>query len=243
MKRFIWIPGLIVLCLPWLSCASEIPDFPFVFAQGQTEVEVAPDVATIFMQVEAYNEDPGKALSAVENRSAELVSAFTKHKVDKKDMIAYDINKRTVRETKNYTQLGILGYEVSRRITVTVRYLDQYEPLMTNLLSLKNVTNLHAEFDRTDRRTIEAGLITQASQKAREQATLLAKGFGAEIASVHAISASRVGFGNIAGEFGMGAGYTPVASMARGERAETTTIFVPSTIKMQASVNAIFRLK
>ncbi|HUJ68179.1 MAG TPA: SIMPL domain-containing protein [Syntrophorhabdales bacterium] len=238
MKRC-FLAGLLCLFLSsgW-AMAGELPSFPFVFVSGEAGKEVMPDKAIVGFGVEVFDASPDTALSTMEERSAELMAIFTKYGIENKDVIAYDINKQAVRQIK-----GIVGYELTRTMSVTVRVLDRFDGLMTDIVSLKNTTGIRTVFDTTKRKEIEVDLFREAAQKAREQADLLAKGFGTEVSSVHAISASQGGFGNIENEFGMGAGFRGYVAQAAGPLAKTVQVFVPNTIKLQESVSAIFRLK
>jgi len=244
MKKYVLIAILGILFLPCWVGASEIPDFPFVFVSGRAETEVVPDFATVTFRVEAFDINPDKALSVVEKRSNELVSIFNRFGIEKKDIMAFEVNKETVRQTKDYVKLGILGYEVTRPISLTIRKLDKFDTIMTQLLNLKNITNIHTGFDTSKRKEIEAELMKQAAQKAREQAEFLSKGFGSEISGVHAISVSPEDFGNLGVAFGLGRGYGAQYSLSsRTKMEESVTVFVPNTIKIEKVVNAIFRLK
>ncbi len=246
MKRY-FLAGFLFLSLSPLlgAAAADIPSYPFVFVSGQAEREVVPDKATVSLGVEVFDENPDKALSMIAERSAELMSIFAKYGIDNADVVAYEINKQTVRQTKDFVALGILGYELTRRMSVTVHMLDKFDGLMTEIVGLKNVTNVHTIFDTTKRKEIEADLFKQAAQKARDQAELLANGFGSEISSVQAISGSQGGFGNMDGEFGMGPNYRGYAAAAAPAALQERSmkVLVPNTIKLRETVSAIFRLK
>lgn len=239
MKKSFCIAIMLAFLLPCVSHGSELPDFPFVHATGQAETEVPPDIATVSFNVEAFDKDPDRAAATVGERSKDLVSLFEKYNIDKKDIVAYESTKNTVRERKDYVQLNILGYETGRRFSVKIRALDRYGDFIAALLDLKNVTNLQTAFDTSRRRTVEAELVAQACAKAREQADALARGFGTEVTSIFAITTSNLGFIFMSGQFGIGRGM----GIAKGESAAPPAIFVPSTIKLQKAVTAIFKLK
>ncbi len=241
MGRIISIVVVLVVVLASAGGASELPDFPFVYATGRAELEVPPDVATITFQLRAFDKDPSRATAIVEEGSKGLVLLFARYGIDKKDIVAYQLTRTVVRERKNYTEIGILVYETSRRFSVKLHALDQYNAFMTDLLSFENLTNLHTEFDTSKRQAVERQLIGQASAKAREEAEALAKGFGSQIASVFAITASRVGFRSIADQFTVGG---DIMMMKREIATQTTgTLFVPSTIKLEKTVNVMFKIK
>ena len=239
MKKYLWILTLFLSVIGVTAHASQLPDFPFVFAHGRAETEVPPDIVTVSFRVEEFNENATNALEVVRNRSAELIALFAEHKIKKEDIVAYEIDKKSIRERKKHNELKILGYEVSRRFSVTLRDLSHYEQFIKKLLSLKNVVNINAEFDTTDRKKIEVDLIAEAGRNAREQAELMAKGFGAQLGSVFAIS--QRGFQHLATEFGV-VGYEH--GVAYKERMkEEDFLFVPSTITLQNTVTVIFKLK
>ena len=240
MKRY-FLAGLLCLLLwPGWAMAGEIPSFPFVFVSGEAETEVMPDKAMVSFGVEVLDASPDKALSTIEERSAELMAIFTKYGIESKDVVAYDINKRVVRQIK-----GPDGYEMTRTMSITIRALDRFDSLMTEIVSLKNTTGIRTVFDTTKRKEVELDLFTKAAKKARDQADLLAKGFGTEVSSIYAISASQGGFGNIENEFLGGAGFRGYVARAAeaGTLAKSVQVFVPNTIRLQESVSAIFKLK
>jgi uncharacterized protein len=245
MKRCILTVIVILLLLPGWGMASGIPTFPFVFVTGQAEQEVSPDIATVSFGVQVFDADPGHALSQIEERSAELMAIFAKSGVENKDVVAYEINKEVVRERKDYIALKILGYELTRRMSVTIRKLADFDVLMMQFIGLKNVSQVHTVFDTTKRKEIESDLFRQAAQKARQQADLLAKGFGSEISSVHAISVTPWGFGGIDNEFGLGPTYRgyAAAAPAQAAREKGMNVLVPNTIKLQKAVSAIYKLR
>lgn len=237
-----------VLSSSW-AIASGIPTFPFIYVTGQAEQEVSPDIAKITFGIQVYDEDPGKALSLIEQRSAQVLAILAKNGVENKDVVAFDINKDTVRERKDFVALKILGYELTRRMSATIRKLDRFDVLMTQLIELKNTLNIQTVFDTTNRKDIEADLFRQAAEKARQKADHLAKGFGSEIASVHAISVTPFGFGGMDDQFGVGSTYrvyypAPAPHPAAGPvREKTMNLLVPNTIKLQEAVSAIYKLK
>ena len=257
MKRCFGLTLLIFfLLLAYEATASDLPEFPFVYATGEAEAEVAPDTARMTFRVSAFEKKPERALVVVEERSRELVPLFTKYSVDKKDVEAFELNKNTVRRTRNETELEILGYETERTFLVTFRNLEKYNSLVATLFALKNVSDIRTEFDSSKRRTVEAELVGRASAKAREQAEVLARGFGHSTLSVFAVTTVDTAFTSLGSIFGMGHQYRtyyrmrpakeePPARISRAKSATlpASTIFVPSAIKLQKSVAAIFKLK
>ncbi|WP_417915631.1 SIMPL domain-containing protein [Candidatus Electronema sp. JM] len=251
---------MIALSLGMNAHAFEIPDFPFVYAQGEAEKKIPPDIATISFKVQQYDESAEKALDTVQKRCAELVVFLTEQQISKDDIVAYQIDKRAVREQKinSFNQLKILGYEATRSFSVKLKELSRYEQIIKKLLAFQNVIYVNTMFDRTDRKKIEADLIAEASSNAKSQAELMASGFGAEVESV--FSVSQEDFRKISdAEFivsssnSLAAGYEGIKigigmSSAEFEKIKLQQqagefLFVPSVITLQKNIKVIFKLK
>jgi uncharacterized protein YggE len=221
--------------------ASNLPEFPFVYAQGEANVEVAPDIATVSFHVEDYAEDATKAESVVWNRSKEILDFFNEFGISKKEIVAYQIDKNTVRESKEYNDLEIIGYEISRQIEITLLDLSIYEAILKKLVELPNITGIETEFERSDRDRIDKELISKACKDAEQKATLMAEGFGAKLGSVFAIS--RTEFENVAAQFGVAFSYGGIQEYSLRGVNEEEVLFVPSAVEFSIGVNVIFRLK
>ena len=239
MKKYLLIIIPLLLFIEVTAYASQLPDFPFVFVQGDAKTEVPPNIATVSFQVKEFDESAGMALEVVRKRSAELIEFFAEKKIKKEDIVAYEIDKTAKRETKEYKELKILGYEIRRRISIKIRDLRQYEQIVKKLLYTKNVMNIKSDFDRTDRKEIEKELIAEASRKAREQAEHMAKGFGVKVGSVFAIS--QRSFQRLAAQFEFAGSFS--RGMAEIASVEKEFLFVPSTITLRNNIKAIFKLK
>ncbi len=238
MKKKLWMSIVLLQLMVSSLYASNMPDFPFVFAEGKASIEIEPDIATINFYIEAFNEKPETSLEVVLNRSTEIISFFEKHKIPKDSITAFEINKRSVRkQTDSFKELELLGYEVSREFTVKLKDLKDYEVFIHKLLTLKNVIRIRTKFDRAERKKIEDDLVSKACKNARIQAEIMSKGFAAKLGKVFAISKS--GFKDINAKFD-----------TRGERyysmRETKNsrfMFIPSTITIETSISVVFKLK
>ena len=61
MKNF--VTALFLLTATTTTQASSLPDFPFVFAQGEATVEVEPDTATMTFQIKSFHESSSNAVA------------------------------------------------------------------------------------------------------------------------------------------------------------------------------------
>jgi uncharacterized protein YggE len=238
-KYFSMICLMLLFVVP--TAYAELPEFPFVFAEGEATMEVPPDIATISFSVEQFDEIGANALQVVQNRSAEIIEYLISLKIQEEDIIGYEISKRSVRERNDYTELKILGYEFSRSFSVKVKDLDKYEMLVKKLLSLENIVNIESEFNRSDREKIETELVSKSCQNARKNAELMANGFDAKLGDVYAISKS--GFENIGTQFSAKRFFTSDSLfMSTLASVNDDLLFIPSTITIRNTVTAIFRL-
>ncbi len=193
-------------------------------------------MGSVTFSIEAFHENPSEALETVRQRSATLISVLEELKIPKQHIEAYEVEKKTVRETKDYTELKILGYEVGRRFKVTLHSLEPFDVLLQKLLSIENLTDIHASFDRTDRKTIEAELVSQPCGDARTQAEQMANGVGSQLGGVSAISQENLR--EIQSRFYSGASQY-IKRMKNGDK---ELLFLPSSITIDKQVNIIFKI-
>ena len=76
MKKYICTAIFLLFIMGVAAHASELPEFPFISAKGEAEIEVAPDIATVSFIVIHFEEDATNALKVVRDRSAEIIAFF-----------------------------------------------------------------------------------------------------------------------------------------------------------------------
>jgi len=237
IMRSILLATAIVLLASGRATA-QLPDFPFIYAQGEAKLEVAPDTAILSFTIQSFEAEAGAASKIVADRTTEVLKVCEQQGIPAADLAAYELGKRAVRkQSDNSESLEILGYEISRTFQITIRQLDKYPQLVSAIATMPNVTDPETSFDIAAREKVEAELVGQACAKAREQAELMAKGAGATLGPIHAVSSTS--FGNLQGRFGFAYGGMSGASSAGPE----PSLFVPSTITITETVFAIYRLE
>jgi len=238
-KTFLFL--LIVLLVIPNAEAAQVPEFPFIYAVGKATKEVPPNMVKLTFDLVAFDENPENSLEIVKKRSIELIQLFKKFDIPKTNIEAYEINKEAKRQEKEYVKLTILGYEVTQKFSIKASGLTKYPAFIESLLKMKNISNINAEFDVVERKSIETELIVKASEDAKVRAENMAAGAGANLGSVYAISDHE--FYEVQSQFGMGSGFEAAMfkkSMMGGD--EYITI-IPSTIKIEKNVNMIFKLE
>lgn len=242
MKNF--VTALFLLTATTTTQASSLPDFPFVFAQGEATVEVEPDTATMTFQIKSFHESSSNAVAEVQRRSVDLVNFLGQQGFGKGTLVSYELDKSVVREQKDWNELNILGYEATRRFKLTIDDLSKYETVAGKLFKTDGVLNINTAFGRKDQERIEGDLLASACADARRNAESMAKGFGRELGDVHCIT--KFHFGNLGVTFGLGGDSYDRSSGAMysvGAPDRDEFLFVPSTVPFQNSVSVIYKLK
>jgi uncharacterized protein YggE len=238
MKHFIVV--CIVCAITGVAVAGPLPEYPFVFAEGEATAEMKPDICTIRFQIDAVEQSPEAALAIVEKRSAEVLAMLAEHKIPNRDIVAFEITKKRVRDWENREALVYLGYSVRREMEVTLRDLSVYEAVTVELLKAEDVTEIRSRFDRTDREDIESRLIAEAVSAARARAGRMAEGAGQRIVTLRAISQS--GFNNINERFGLGDRDYISYFGGDDDDDDGKLLFVPATIEFISAVSVIYEI-
>jgi uncharacterized protein YggE len=227
--------------------AAEIPDYPFVFVVGKADVETPPNIATCSLTLRAREQDPGKAASIVDDRLKTVLATFKSNHIAPNDIESFTIEKQVLTNENDNQQTVIKGYDVWRNVKFTVRQLELVAPIEVSLVRSPNITNIDCRFDRTDRASMEADLLTKALHSARDEADKLAGPLGRHVTA--AVAVSKVPFDAIAGSFGLGEG----SAMEKIDRMFKKSVsaddlrgdelLVPSTVHMSVSVNVLFKME
>jgi hypothetical protein len=241
MTRLLPAVALALIMLP--AAASELPDYPFVFAPGSADSKVAPDVAHCALTVNAREPDASKAAAAVQSRFEAVLAMFAANHVADADIEADKVDKNVLTENE-HESVSIKGYDLARHVSFTVRQLESLPSLEQSLLHASNVTDISCRFDRTDRAALEAELMTRALKSAREDAERLAAPLGRHV--VAAMAVSKVPFSSIPGQFGFGDRemFSGAAERRMFKRTSVADeLLVPGTIELSESVDVLFKVE
>ena len=236
------IASLIFLLSTISSNAANLPDFPFVVSTGEAKQEVKPDIATISINVLAFNKDSTQALELANLASKGVIELLKKYDISTNQLEAGDIQKSTTRQRdKNYVSTDILGYEVSRNIKLKLIDLSYYSELMNDLVSIDNLSGMQTQFDVSNRKEIESQLIQTASKDAKDKAGKMARGLDSKIHSVYAISQAS-NFDGFFATFGASS-YSQAEIQALYRSVRSVALFIPESIEISQHINVVFRLK
>jgi uncharacterized protein YggE len=229
--------------------AAEFPDYPFVYIVGRAHVDTPPNIATCTLTLRARDQDATKAALIVEDRMKLVLATLKANHIAANDIESSVVEKQAL--TNDYgenIQAVIKGYDVWRNVKFVVRQLESAPPIEVTLVRSSNITNIACQFDRTDRATIEADLLTKALRSARDDADKLAGPLGRHVSA--AVAVSKVPFDSIAASFGVGGESGAMERFDRMFKKSVGTddlhadqLLVPSTISMSASVNVLFKIE
>jgi uncharacterized protein YggE len=226
--------------------ASPLPDYPFVFAEGESRAELRPDIVNVAYRVKVFASTASNAAAIVEQRTAYTLAILTDNGVARDDITAFEVEKDLIRKGQKddfyaYTEsLEVIGYSMTRRVRFTLRDLKKYEAVITSLLKAPNAVNLGVKFDRTDREEIENRLLSQAVENAVEKAQRIATSAQSKVRQLRAIS--QTGFGGLGSLLGVGSRWGS-STFSRADRPPAEELlFVPSSIEFASSVSVIFEL-
>ena len=222
------------------AIASPLPDYPFVFANGEVVENLAPTTCKVAYEIKVRDKDSTNALRAVESRSAETLELLFRHGVVKEDILGYEVNKELIRDYEKQDRLEFIGYEVRRQMVFTLRELPKYESIVSVLLKTPDVTEIRTSFDRNDRKEIEARMMAGAVSDAKAKAELMAEGAGQRIMRLRAIS--QQGFYNLTESFGLGNREFDLTMYSMGSEPKMELLFIPSTIEFRSAVSVIYEI-
>ena len=237
IKRYIVFIAFLFSCG---SQASNLPNFPFVVSTGLAEKEVSPNIAEVQIDLMSFNVESNKAMEGLNMASSAVIELLKKYKIDVKQLEASDIQKSTKRaDDGNYNKTQILGYEISRNMTLKLEDLSYYAELMSELAAIDNLTNMRTHFDVSNRKLIESDLIQEASTNAENKAKRMASSLGSKVHSVYAVSQAS-DFGDFFATFGA---QTYNAQYLNRTRFSPVIMFVPKSINISQHINVVFQLE
>lgn len=223
---------LLVLCA-MLSLSVAAAD-RVIAVKGSAEIEVAPDIVTISYAVIRMEPEVGTAKTYVDKVSSDTIRAAIAQGVKEEDISSSNLDIRRELRYEDNKQV-LVGYTVSRNITLTLRKMDNFNKLLQALVDAKvdEVQNIQPGISTLPKLKAEA--LKAATEDARQKADLLAAQFRGTRGQPLEISEERVD--NV----------FPIREMAMAKRggamaADMPYEFRPGKIKVSADVFIRFEL-
>jgi uncharacterized protein YggE len=218
-----------------LAAAQECGPRPrLISVVGTAEVNVAPDQVVLSLGVESRDKDLGTAKSQNDARTKKVLGLARAAGVEPKDIETSTLTMGAVYSDEKIPKL--LGYEVSKTTTITLRDLSKYESLMTKLLEagINRVNGINFGIRETRKYRDEAR--SKAMRAAKEKAAAMAADLGQTVGKPWDIS-EESGWNEYQFEANSLSG-----NDKRTRDADESTI-APGQLTIRASVKVSFQLE
>lgn len=219
--------------------AADLPTYPFIHSSGSAYMYVAPDRGEIDFEISAYDPDPAVARTIIDTRAAELQALMAQygHSADKIEI--RDVRKE-MRKSDDAAPKAEPVYDIVCTVHIEVAELKDWRPLMSAVLNMKNLTHFTTTFRIAARDQIEMDLSALAIKDAQRRAEALARGLGKHAGAATAVSAGQLK--NLTGAIGLQTSNSETDTTPRNAQ-EARDLLMIVTIKLEQSVDAIFRIK
>lgn len=230
----------IALCFHNSGIASQLPDYPFIHSTGIAYIQVNPDFGEINFDVNVSDVDSEKVLTIATTRLSEIKSLVALQGVLEEDIIIRDVKKEAKKDVANANATEPV-YQLSYSVELKVRDLKNWQGIMSPLLKLSNIDKLETSFDSTLRDKIELDLSIAAAKDAQRKATGLLTAYGKRLGAVMAITEGKLK--NLSTAIGLVSEKSTSYSEVERRKAIGEDLFVIPPLKLQSSVDVIFRIK
>ena len=232
---------------PPTTLITENPAQPrLVTVTGDAEVRVVPDEIILTLGVETWNEDLDVAKSENDEIVKGALAIAQKHGIDPSH-VQTEYMSIEPRYKDSYERTGFIGFFVRKTAVVTLRDVDRFEDLLSDMLD-GGVTHVHGiQFRTTELRRHRDEARALAVKAAREKAEALATELGQQVGDPHAIREEQSGWWSGYGAW-WGSGYA--GGMAQNVIQDVGSAFgggdsamAPGRITVRARVSASFELR
>ncbi|MBP9642809.1 MAG: oxidative stress defense protein [Budvicia sp.] len=178
-----------VAMLPLAVQAAELPEGPHIVTTGTGSIDVAPDMATLLIEVSVTNKEASVAKKQNDERVAKYMDFLEKNGIAKADIAAANIQTRLDYSYNSGVSSSKADkeYVAIRQVKVTVRDLDKLNTLLDGALSsgLNEIRDITLGVAKDEAFRAEAR--KKAVDSAVTQAKDLAKDFGVTLGPVFSI--------------------------------------------------------
>ncbi len=230
--RILFLALLLGLPAAVMAAAADAP--PTVTASGEGRVEVAPDLAWLSFGVSARQPTVAAARDEVARGVARLITLARQQGLKDEHIATAALSVSPEFDWHPETrERRLLGYVVSRQVTLRLADLAKLGELTEQALGLGVTDASPARFDTSRRAELENEALAAAARDARSRAEVMAKALGATVGAALRIEAG-----------GSGMAPQPVMRMAMAEADAMTgaETYQAGLIRVTASVTASFAL-
>ncbi|GGC64767.1 SIMPL domain-containing protein [Undibacterium terreum] len=238
LKKIVFIVFSFCFYVP--GFASQLPDYPFIHAIGMAYVSVTPDKGELAFDVKASDADAEAALALAVERLAEVRSLLAQQGIPDADISIRDLRKEIKKDAANPNSGGQV-VELSYGAYVKIRDLTKWQAIISALLKLNNIDKVEASFDSTTRDKIELDLSIEAAKDAQRKATGMVSAYGKHLGAVTAMSEGKLK--SLSSAIGLVSESSSSHAEIERRQAVGIDLFVIPPLKLQASIDVIFKIK
>ncbi|HET6655271.1 MAG TPA: SIMPL domain-containing protein [Gammaproteobacteria bacterium] len=225
---------ILTCCLALLSfplLAGGVPNQPHITVSGHGVVRVVPDMLTVRLSVDKLGQDIATAKQFVDHHTAKAIEVARRLGIEQRDITSTQIFI-SPRYRYHEDERELVGYDVRRQVTLTLRDLDQYEPLLEGLVKagVNGIDGVTTAYSKPAELRDQA--YAQAVDEARAKATRLAQAFHAGLGPIYSIV-----------EQSSPEPRPMMRTQAKFAAAAESSAFEPGTIEVEARIQAVFVLK
>ena len=175
-------------CGPTTIRQEAAPPVRLLTINGLGQVELAPDIAYIYIGVHTEGESASEAVAANNTQTEALIAALTDAGVDAKDIRTTNFN---IWPSTPYgpdgQQLSTI-YMVDNNVYVTVRELDGLGDMLDSAIEAGANSINSIQFDVADKTEAMKEARAKAVENAKEQAQELAEAAGVELGEIQSVN-------------------------------------------------------
>lgn len=156
---------------------------------GEAEMSVSPDNAVFTLEVVNLDKDLSVAKRVNDDSVAKVLAAAANHKVDSKDIqtdsLTISPKYRSLKASQSATEF--VGYEVTKRILVTMRDLKQLDSFMASVIAAGVNKVVSVDFGDSQYRLHQEQVRAMAVKNAKEKAVAYAQQLGQKVGRAYSI--------------------------------------------------------
>lgn len=234
-----------LFCTPMLAAAARGDEPPprLITVQGQGEVRVTPDEAVLVVGVETLNKDIHKAKEEHDRRVKEVFAVAKAQGLEERQIQTDRIHLEARYHHRSDRSPEFMGYQVRQTIALTLRDLQKFEALLTDLL-LAGVNEIQSiEFRTTKLREHKDEARLLGLRAAKEKALALAQELGVGVGRPYAIIEGESTIPPPISPWSRGNWIESNMAMEAGGPGGASDTIAPGEIVIRSSVTVSFELE
>ena len=181
--------AVILLLSPLVAAAD---NHRFMTVKGVAEAEVAPDFVLITAVIQATDTRTERAKEDVDDRARQALEAIERFQIEDEDLAFSGVGIDPRYEYDRNDNEELIGYEVTRTITIKLREIDNYELFVQALVDagVDRLSDVRADVD--DRTALLEAALEAAADKAIRKAEAIARGLRVELGAPIEVGEDRL---------------------------------------------------